>query len=48
MFREEDLTLLNEKGITPEQAEAQLKRFATGFPYLKITDVARTGHGIKT
>ena len=46
MFREEDLTLLNKKGITPEQAEAQLKRFATGFPYLKITDVARIGHGI--
>lgn len=46
MFREEDLTLLNEKGISPEQAEAQLRRFATGFPYLKITDVARTGHGI--
>lgn len=46
MFREEDLTLLKEKGITPEQAEAQLRRFATGFPYLKITDVARVGHGI--
>lgn len=46
MFREEDLKLLEQKGITPEQAEAQLKRFATGFPYLKITDVARTGHGI--
>lgn len=46
MFREEDLALLEQKGITPEQAEAQLKRFATGFPYLKILDVARTGHGI--
>lgn len=46
MFREEDLALLEQKGITPQQAEEQLKRFATGFPYLKILDVARTGHGI--
>lgn len=46
MFREEDLALLEQKGITVEQAEEQLKRFATGFPYLKILDVARTGHGI--
>ena len=46
MFRDEDLQLLEQKGITPEQAQAQLARFATGFPYLKILDVARTGHGI--
>ncbi len=46
MFREEDLALLEQKGITPQEAEAQLKRFETGFPYLKILDVARTGHGI--
>lgn len=46
MFREEDLALLEQKGITEKQAEEQLKRFATGFPYLKILDVARTGHGI--
>lgn len=46
MFREEDLQLLEQKGITPEQAKAQLNRFATGFPYLKILDVARTGNGI--
>ena len=48
MFREEDLQLLEQKGITPEQAKAQLNRFATGFPYLKILDVARTGQGITT
>ena len=48
MFREEDLQLLEQKGITPEQAKAQLNRFATGFPYLKILDVARTGNGITT
>lgn len=46
MFRDEDLALLEQKGITPEQAEAQLARFATGFPYLKILDVARPGAGI--
>ena len=46
MFREEDLALLEQKGITASEAEAQLARFATGFPYLKILDVARTGHGI--
>ncbi len=48
MFREEDLQLLEQKGISPEQAKAQLNRFATGFPYLKILDVARTGNGITT
>ncbi|MDE5800084.1 MAG: DUF4301 family protein, partial [Paramuribaculum sp.] len=46
MFTESDLELFQQKGITPEQVEQQLKRFATGFPYLKIHDVARTGHGI--
>lgn len=46
MFSDQDLALFEQKGITPEQVELQLKRFATGFPYLKIYDVARTGHGI--
>lgn len=46
MFTEQDLAQMEQKGITAEQVEQQLKRFATGFPYLKIYDVARTGHGI--
>lgn len=46
MLREEDLAQLEQKGITEQQVEEQLKRFSTGFPYLKIQDVARTGHGI--
>lgn len=48
MFTETDLELFAQKGIAPEQVEEQLQRFATGFPYLKIYDVARTGHGITT
>lgn len=46
MLRPEDLELLNQKGITEEQAEAQLARFRNGFPYLKIIDAARPGQGI--
>ncbi|MCM1293230.1 MAG: DUF4301 family protein [Bacteroides sp.] len=46
MFRDEDLALFEKRGITEKQVEQQLARFATGFPYLKIVDVARTGHGI--
>ena len=46
MLRPEDLEQLNQKGITEEQVEAQLARFRTGFPYLKINDAARSGQGI--
>lgn len=46
MLREEDLALLEQKGISEKQVEEQLKRFATGFPYLKIMDAARVGNGI--
>ncbi len=46
MLRPQDIELLKEKGITPEQAEKQLERFATGFPYLKIKDAARVDAGI--
>lgn len=46
MLRTEDLELLNSKGITEAQVEAQLKRFQTGFPYLKIVAAARVGEGI--
>lgn len=45
-MEQKDLTLLAEKGITPAQAEAQLNRFSTGFPFLKIVDSATVGHGI--
>ena len=46
MFTEQDLKLLADKGITPEQAREQLARFKSGFPELKIVDSATVGHGI--
>ncbi len=42
-----DLNQLQAKGIRPEVFEAQLKRFQTGFPFLRIVDSARVGEGIK-
>lgn len=46
MFRPEDVELLRQKGISEAEAEAQLKRFVTGFPYLQIRDAARVDAGI--
>ncbi len=46
MLREEDLKLLEQKGISEKQVEDQLRRFATGFPFLKIKNAARVGNGI--
>ena len=46
-MNDQDLKTLEAKGITPAQAEAQLERFKTGFPFLKIIDSATAGHGIK-
>ena len=46
MFSSDDLALFEAKGITPEQVEAQLKRFETGFPYLKIKSPASPASGI--
>ncbi|MDE6643579.1 MAG: DUF4301 family protein [Muribaculaceae bacterium] len=46
MLTEKDLTLLKEKGITPQEVQQQLDRFATGFPYLVLDSTARVGNGI--
>ena len=46
MLNESDLRTLDARGITPEQLQEQIDRFKTGFPYLKIYDSARPGHGI--
>lgn len=46
MLRPEDKELLKAKGISEAEVESQLKRFVTGFPYLKIKDSARIGAGI--
>lgn len=45
-FTESDLKTLASKGISPEQAVAQLERFMTGFPELTVVDSATVGHGI--
>ena len=46
MLSQEDLAYIEERGMDAAQVEAQLKRFTTGFPYLKIKDAARQEHGI--
>ncbi len=46
MLRLEDKELIAKKGISEADVEAQLNRFVTGFPYLKIKDSARVGAGI--
>ena len=46
MWNEKDKQLMKAKGITEPVIEAQLKRFETGFPWLKIADVATVGKGI--
>lgn len=45
-FTAADLEQLKEKGISREAAEAQLERFRTGFPYLKIASPSAPGAGI--
>lgn len=47
MFSKDDLQQLNHHGVEATTAEAQIKRFATGFPYLKLAGSAAAGHGIK-
>ena len=46
MLQQEDLLTLEAKGITEQQLNAMLDRFAKGFPYLTIIDAARPGKGI--
>ena len=46
MLTQEDLKLLEKKGITAEMLEAQINRFKTGFPYLRVKSVATVGNGI--
>lgn len=47
MFTNEDLEYLKSKGLSREILESQLKRFKTGFPYLKVFRPATLGDGIK-
>jgi len=46
MLNQNDLNQIATKGIDAETVEAQLKRFETGFPYLKLSASATLGHGI--
>lgn len=46
MLRPEDKEQLEAKGITEAQLEAQLEKFRTGFPFLKIVAAARPDAGI--
>ncbi|MBQ6079360.1 MAG: DUF4301 family protein [Muribaculaceae bacterium] len=46
MWNEKDQRLMSDKGITESVIEAQLKRFETGFPWLKLAAVATVGNGI--
>ncbi|MDE6487543.1 MAG: DUF4301 family protein [Muribaculaceae bacterium] len=46
MLTEKDLEGLRKRGITTEQFDSQMQRFATGFPYLKLQGSARPDAGI--
>ena len=46
MLNEKDLSQMAAKGISPVTVEAQLERFRTGFPFLKLVGSARPGEGI--
>ena len=46
MFNDKDKQLMASKGITEDVIVAQLKRFETGFPWLKLEAAATVGKGI--
>jgi len=46
MLNPNDLILLQQKGIDPATVEAQLARFASGFPFLRLKASAKVGEGI--
>ena len=46
LFTNEDKELLQKKGISESQIEAQLKNFGQGFPFLKLRAAASVGNGI--
>lgn len=47
MLNPEDIKTLEAKGVTTEELEAQITRFKTGFPFLKIANSAQIDNGIK-
>ncbi|MCD8393382.1 MAG: DUF4301 family protein [Bacteroidales bacterium] len=47
MLSEHDRATLAKKGISEEKLNQQLKRFTTGFPYMRLASSAKVGAGIK-
>lgn len=45
MLTTEDKEILKKKGISEAQVEQQLKKFETGFPFLKLKDAASVENG---
>ncbi|MDE5806060.1 MAG: DUF4301 family protein, partial [Paramuribaculum sp.] len=41
-----DIKDIESRGTTVETVENQLKRFSTGFPFLKLASTAKVGAGI--
>ena len=46
MFDEKDIRQFKEKGTDLDRVEAQIERFRTGFPWMKIVSPATAGRGI--
>lgn len=46
MFTDQDLLLIERRGISREQIETQLEYFKKGFPFLEVTSAATVGDGI--
>lgn len=47
MLTERDLKQIQQRGIQPSVIEDQVRRFETGFPWLRIESVATVGNGIE-
>ena len=45
MFTEKDKAMLAKRGISEETVKAQLDRFRTGFPYLRLAGSATVNYG---
>lgn len=46
MLTKSDISQLEKKGINPEVVKAQLEKFVTGFPFLKLQGAATPGNGV--
>lgn len=46
MFTPTDLQTMKSRGISLDTVNAQIQRFKTGFPYLKLSGTATVGNGI--